>query len=131
MEEKRAVLKNDRASTYLAHTHAEEGGRFAKPVNVIGETPVPQYPAGPNWAHDPSGVEPVLDYSIDALEPVGTAQEIQKSLGDEGGTSWKVPPDDAERASVATSAPSPGVAEDALASLLANASSSQSTKGRP
>jgi hypothetical protein len=42
--EREAVLKNDAraASTFLDHTHSEEGGRFAKPQNVIGSEPTPQ-----------------------------------------------------------------------------------------
>jgi hypothetical protein len=86
--DRKEVLENDRrvreqGSTYLAHTHDDEGGRWAKPSMVVGTTPTPQYPgAAPAWAHDPSGVEPPLNYQIDALEPVGTFQEIQKSLSE-------------------------------------------------
>ena len=82
MKEKVEVLKNDRrvASTYLDHTHSEEGGRFAKPTNVIGATPTPQYPAGPNWSVDPTGIEPPLGHAIDAHEPVGEYGEVQASI---------------------------------------------------
>src|SRR6516165_11461703 len=82
MKEKVEVLKNDRrvASTYLDHTHSEEGGRFAKPTNVIGATPTRQYPAGPNWSVDPTGIEPPLGHAIDAHEPVGEYGEVQASI---------------------------------------------------
>jgi len=82
MKEKVEVLKNDRrvASTYLDHTHSEEGGRFAKPTNVIGATPTPQYPAGPNWSADPTGVEPPLGFDVNAVEPVGEQFEIERHL---------------------------------------------------
>jgi hypothetical protein len=67
--ERLAVLANERrvargpeTSTYHSHTHPDEGGRFAAsdqpPRHVVGSTPVPQYPAGPNWSADPTGVEP-------------------------------------------------------------------------
>jgi hypothetical protein len=77
------TLRNDKrvASTYLDHTHNEEGGRFAKPQQVIGTT-APEYPAGPNWAADPVGVEPPLGFSVEDHEPVGEYAEVAKSLGD-------------------------------------------------
>ena len=82
MKEKRELIKN----TYLAHTHSDEGGRFAKTTqnNVIGSSSVsyPRLPANSPWAApDPSGQE--QPYPVDLSEPpepVGTAQEIEDSL---------------------------------------------------
>ena len=84
MKEKEAIIRNDRrvASTYLDHTHSDEGGRFAKPQTVIGSDSVPQYPmAAPNWSVDPTGVEPALGIDVNAVEPCGEKFEIE-ALGD-------------------------------------------------
>jgi hypothetical protein len=82
------VLKNDRAvqkNTFLSHTHSEEGGRFAKPQTVIGETPTVQYPmSAPNWSVDPVGPEPSLGFSVDQHEAVGEYREVQASLEELG-----------------------------------------------
>jgi hypothetical protein len=90
-KEKLAILKNDQrvrsGSTFLDHTHSEEGGRFAKPTNVIGSTPTPQYPmAAPNWSVDPTGVEPPLGYDINEVAIVGEPHEIRASLDDTAAT---------------------------------------------
>jgi hypothetical protein len=91
-KERAEVLKNDRAvqkNTFLSHTHSDEGGRFAKPQTVIGETPTVQYPmAAPNWSSDPTGVEPSLGFSVEDHEPVGEPGEVRASLealGDHSG----------------------------------------------
>ena len=86
-KEREAVLRNDQrvrsGSTFLDHTHSEEGGRFAKPTNVIGSTPTVQYPRLPSgpWA-DPVQVPPEepLGFSVEDHEPVGMIPEIQASL---------------------------------------------------
>jgi hypothetical protein len=79
-KERAEVLKNDRAvhkNTFLSHTHSEEGGRFAKPQNVIGSEPTAQYPmAAPNWSVDPVGPEPSLGFSVDQHEAVGEYGEV-------------------------------------------------------
>jgi hypothetical protein len=84
-KEREQILRNDQrvrsGSTFLDHTHSEEGGRFAKPTNVIGSTPTPTYPAGPNWSVDPTGVEPPLGIDVNAVEAVGEKFEIE-ALGD-------------------------------------------------
>jgi hypothetical protein len=79
------------ASTYLDHIDPSPGGRFAelarrerdaKPA-VIGLDPAAQYPRQPGdspWAGDAVGVEPPLGYSIQDMEPVGEAHEIEASL---------------------------------------------------
>jgi hypothetical protein len=73
-------------STFFSHTHPDEGGRFAvsdqPPRHVVGSTPAPRYPAGPNWSADPTGVEPPLGVPIDQMEPVGEAFEVAKSLAE-------------------------------------------------
>lgn len=67
----------------------ENQGRFAAadrrsnaPPSVVGSTPVPVYPraAGPWTGGDPAGLEEPLGYDINALEPCGTAQEIETSI---------------------------------------------------
>jgi hypothetical protein len=83
-KEREQVLRNDKrvTSTFLEHTHSEEGGRFAKPQTVIGATPTVQYPmAAPNWSVDPTGVEPPLGIDVNAVEPCGEKFEIE-ALGD-------------------------------------------------
>jgi hypothetical protein len=60
----------------------EPGGRFAKANYVAGSEPCVQYPAaaGP-WAGGTRVPdEPPLGFSVDAMEPVGTAAEIEASL---------------------------------------------------
>jgi hypothetical protein len=76
----RDAQRNKDASTFLSHTHNEEGGRFAKPQQVVGATPAPDYPAGQNWANDPTGVEPPLGIDVNAIDPVGEAFEVEASL---------------------------------------------------
>jgi hypothetical protein len=79
------------ARTYFERASAEadenRGGRFAAlaQAKVIGTTSAVQYPAGPQWSQDPTGPEPALGYDVDAIEPVGTAAEVERSLDDLGG----------------------------------------------
>jgi hypothetical protein len=85
MKEKAEVLRNDQrvrsGSTFLDHTHSDEGGRFAKPTIVIGSDGAAQYPmAAPNWSADPTGVEPPLGFDVNAVEPVGEQFEIERHL---------------------------------------------------
>jgi hypothetical protein len=82
-KEREAILKNDKrvASTYLDHTHSEEGGRFAKPQTIVGQTQTPEYPmAAPNWAPQAVGVEPPLGIDVNATEPVGEYGEVTASI---------------------------------------------------
>jgi hypothetical protein len=60
----------------------QPSGRFAATgkATVVGATPAPTYPAGPNWASDPVPPEPALGFEIDAIEAVGTEQEIEASI---------------------------------------------------
>jgi hypothetical protein len=77
--ERREVLLNDTMlSRAQSERQLENQGRFAatNKSTVVGSTPGPAYPAGPNWANDPTGVEPPLGVDINELEPVGTAAEI-------------------------------------------------------
>jgi hypothetical protein len=80
MKEKREQIKN----TYLAHTHSDEGGRFAKttPTNVIGSSPVsyPKLQSGP-WSDQPMPPEePPLGFSVDEVPIVGESFEVEASL---------------------------------------------------
>jgi hypothetical protein len=61
------------------------GGRFAgqTPQHVVGSTPTPQYPAGPNWSQDRLPDEPPLGEALGGPpEPIGTPTEIANSLRD-------------------------------------------------
>jgi hypothetical protein len=85
--ERRETLENDQRvqrDTLQFRTSADLGlentGRYAKPFAVTGQTPTPQYPAGPNWAPDPVGVEPPLGIDVNAMEPVGEVGEVQASI---------------------------------------------------
>ena len=85
--EREQVLRNDArvrsGSTFLDHTHSEEGGRFAKPQTIIGSDAVVQYPmAAPNWSVDPVGTEPPLGFDVNQIEAVGEKFEIEASCGD-------------------------------------------------
>ena len=80
MKEKRELIKN----TYLAHTHSDEGGRYAKavPNNVIGASPIsyPKLPSGP-WSAQPGpGPEPPYGEDISTPPIVGEAFEVNASL---------------------------------------------------
>jgi hypothetical protein len=78
-------MKND-PTTYFERASAEadenRGGRFAAlaQATVIGTSPQVQYPRGPNWTADPVPPEAPLGFEVDAIEPVGTANEIERSL---------------------------------------------------
>ena len=79
MKEKRELIKN----TYLAHTHSDEGGRYARPNNVIGSSPVsyPRLPQSSPWSQpDPSGPEPAYGQDISEAPIVGEYAEVQASL---------------------------------------------------
>jgi hypothetical protein len=93
MKEKAEVLANDRrvreqTGTFMSHTHddLDLGGRFAKqtPQTVIGASPVPQYPAGPAWSHDPTGIEPPFPLDVNQMQPCGEAHEIAASSARSG-----------------------------------------------
>jgi hypothetical protein len=95
-QERRALAGSTTTTTYnqsttcpepttlhaLANLDTSLGGRFAKADYVSGQEAAVHYPraAGP-WA-DPvqAPPEPPLNYEINALEPVGTAVEIERSL---------------------------------------------------
>jgi hypothetical protein len=86
--ERREILRNDRLarSTYLDHAIAraedEAGGRFAKqaPTTVTGGPQYPRQPAGSPWSQGHVvGPEAPLGFSVDAIEPVGTPAEVQRS----------------------------------------------------
>jgi hypothetical protein len=98
--EKREVLKD----SYFArqqNTADDAGGRFTKltPTNVTGSTPVPSYPQQPPnspWHHDPIPATEPLGMSVDAMEPNGTPEEVEKSIQS----------DNSDRSSSATVSPS-------------------------
>jgi hypothetical protein len=48
--------------------------------SVSGSEPFVRYTSGASWTRDPQPTEPPLGYSVDALEPVGEAQEVAASL---------------------------------------------------
>jgi hypothetical protein len=84
-KERAEVLKNDlrnnNASTFLAHTHNDVGGRYAaisSPV-VVGSSQIPQYPAA-FLQHDPVPDEPALGVDVNAMEPCGQPHELRASI---------------------------------------------------
>jgi hypothetical protein len=85
-------------TTYFERASAEadenRGGRFAAlaQARVVGAKPAPTYPAGPQWSHDPTGPEPALGYDVDAIEPIGTAAEVERSLDDHSAPVGNAPP---------------------------------------
>jgi hypothetical protein len=85
--EREEILRAERrASTYAgrAQTEANEiRGRFAaqERATVVG-VEQPDLPA-PDWAHDPTDVEPPTGYRIDEQVAVGEKFEIERSLGDD------------------------------------------------
>jgi hypothetical protein len=86
---RRATLLNDHRvhkNCYHSHTHSDEGGRYDGPDqprrHVVGSTPAPRYPAGPDWSADLTGAEPPLGVPINEMAPVGEVFEIQRSLAE-------------------------------------------------
>jgi hypothetical protein len=75
----------DRSDTYFSRAVAEAdmaGGRFARieASRVTGVPRVPALPVSSPWSHDPVPNEAPLGFCIDAIEPVGTAKEIEQSI---------------------------------------------------
>jgi hypothetical protein len=69
----------------LAQVNQELGGRFAKADTNSGENPsvsYPPLPASSPWSGDYAAnqPEPPLGVDISYVEPVGTAEEIERSL---------------------------------------------------
>jgi hypothetical protein len=91
-QRRRNALKEKDASTYLEHTHSDEGGRFAA-VNkqqVTGSEQAVHYPtlpAGNPFADAPLGIERSLGYSIEDHEPVGEWFEQTQSFDVREGSS--------------------------------------------
>jgi len=80
-----AQRRSENATTFSSFAQAEADeprGRFSQieNSNVVGATPLPEYPAGPSWSADATGVEPPLGYRIDEQAACGEPWEIQKSL---------------------------------------------------
>jgi hypothetical protein len=125
MKEKEAVLRNDlRANTFAGRAQAEADdvrGRWAEinKSNVVGATPTPQYPAGPNWSVDPTGVEPPLGIDVNAVEPCGEKFEIEEFGDPATGSHQPAPPRHDERGSVG---PPLGAAADAPSEVPASSS---------
>jgi hypothetical protein len=73
------LLKRGTAYSQVAELYDDSRphGRFA-----VG-APLTQYPKQPPdspWHRDVVGLEPPLGHSVDAMEPVGTAAEIEASI---------------------------------------------------
>ena len=100
--EKREVLRNDSYFARQQNTIDDSGGRYAKltPSNVIGATSpqYPQLPASSPWSQFDQNVEPVLGFSVNAMEPVGTPTEVQSSLAPNLATVAASPADVGDRA---------------------------------
>ena len=102
-DERKAILRNDSYFSRQQNTADDAGGRYAKltPSNVIGSKPTPQYPSLPAsspWSQFDQNVEPVLGFSVDAMEPVGTPTEVQSSLAPNLATVAASPADVGDRA---------------------------------
>ena len=73
------------ASTFSQFATSEanaDTGRYAQ-INkaaVVGATPKQPDYAAPNWANDPTGVEPPLGFDVNEIEPVGRQDEIEASI---------------------------------------------------
>jgi hypothetical protein len=83
--ERQEALRNDTYHGRASHD-LELGGRFAainKP-SIIGAASAkyPKLPSSSPWSADPVPPEEPLGFEINALEPVGTAAEIEASLGE-------------------------------------------------
>jgi hypothetical protein len=85
MAEKRAAMRNDRATTFHQMAQAEAGlnqGRWTRQnaAPVIGANA--QYPRAdlPAWVGADQAVEPPLGYAIDDHEPVGSPAEVEASI---------------------------------------------------
>ena len=85
-EEKLSVFQQDlslRGSTYADHTAVESaGGRFAregKQTVIQSGSQYPMLPKGNSFASDPVPPEEPSGFSVEAIEPVGTAEEIEAS----------------------------------------------------
>jgi hypothetical protein len=81
--EKKQVLRDTMHARAMAEFSLEQAGRHAKQSSVIG-TGAPNYPAGPAWTNDPTGVEPPLGVDVNQIEPVGEPLEVAKSLEELG-----------------------------------------------
>jgi hypothetical protein len=95
--EVRAAKAERARNTYLAHAQADAdmaaGGRYAKveATRVTGVPVYPALPAGSPFHHDPVPSEPQLGVDVNAMEPIGTAREIDQSIRDLGGPLSEAP----------------------------------------
>jgi hypothetical protein len=85
MKEKAQVLANDRkANTMFGRAmlelEQERVGRFAKAAQVTAAEPAPEAFPAADWTRADPGLEPVLGYSVEDLEPTGTCKEVQASI---------------------------------------------------
>jgi hypothetical protein len=78
---------SDNKSTYAGFAQAfadeDRGGRFKAVNQTIHTAATPVYPVQPPnspFRRDPAGQEPPLGFSVDQMDPVGTAAEIEASL---------------------------------------------------
>ena len=88
----------DRAppNTYFSHAQADAdlaGGRFARieATRVTGVPAVPALPPLSPWSRDPVPPEQPLGQDVNAMEPVGTAPEIERSIHALGGPALAAP----------------------------------------
>jgi hypothetical protein len=73
----------------FARSQANEvGGRFrdVEKATVVGVEPTPPDLPAPDWANDPTGIEPPLGYRVDEQEACGQPFEIERSFGRRSGT---------------------------------------------
>jgi hypothetical protein len=81
--ERKAVLRNDTYFARQSNTVDDAGGRFAKltPSNLTGQSyQVPRLPENSPWHSDPVPATEPLGFSVDAMEPNGTPEEVKASI---------------------------------------------------
>jgi hypothetical protein len=83
-EERKRIVRNDRASTFFQQALADAGmvgGRWTK-QNEARVTGAAQYPRAdlPAWVGADCGVEEPLGYAIDDHPPVGSHAEVEASI---------------------------------------------------
>ncbi len=83
--ERRKIIEETSSYHQFALSDEGPGGRFAnqEKKSTTGAAPIPTYPALPAnspWHRDLVPPEPPLDIDVNAVEPVGTEAEIERSL---------------------------------------------------
>ena len=89
--ERRSLAGSTNTTTYHSRAMVDfelesTAGRFGKPSVVSGSQPGVHYPAAAAWTRDGAGVEPPLNFDINAQEPVGELHELAGPAGSDIGS---------------------------------------------